>query len=467
MDSTIRRTLWGAFAVLTLLVAIGLAITLLILQSGKRQEYRIVHTSEPFLDAVQSMDGDITQMLGATRGYLLTQQTQFLEQYDDAVRDFDKQSVTATALASSPQDAQLLGALRKYFADLKSLSDQQLELMKEDKPSNANEYMLEAARLRRSAPDFVGTLTDTHRRQEDAELDRISGLRQALTLLMVIVSIVIVLVGAYTVWRIEQSLRQQLAREVRRTEAIIAGMSDGVMLIDHEGNSVFVNPAGQELLGQSQVGVPITEHAQIYRLRNENGRPVDAKELPAAQALATGRPVEDVTLLVGDDTPTAISVSATPLKEGGRITGVIVTFRDITDRQRFEEEMELQAERAQILADAGAFFSSNIDPNWVNQAIAERVAEVLGDWAAVILKNDGANDLRVASIYHRDMASLGLAWSYIYRQPLVVGEGIIGQVVSTGYPALMTNVGTPPSRADITSYHAPTMQLASLLILPL
>jgi PAS domain S-box-containing protein len=392
MDSTIRRTLWGAFAVLTLLVSIGLALTLVILQTGKRQEFRIVHTSEPFLDAVQQMDEDVVAMLGAARGFLLTRQTQFLQQYDDAVRDFDRQTVTATQLSSSSQDMALVGAFRRDFSELKGLTDQQIELTKDDKADNAKEYMLEAARLRSAAPDFYGKLVQQHRRQEDAQLDQISGLRQALTLLMVIVSAVIVVLGAYTMWRIEQSLRASIAREVRRTEAMIAGMSDGIMLIDRDGKSVFINPAGQQLLGQSQVGVPITEQPAVYRVRNENGKPIDPKELPAARALSTGKPVEDVTLLVEkDDGQTAISVSATPLKEEGRITGVVATFRDITERQRLEEEMELQAERAQILADAGAFFSSNIDPTWVSQAIAERIAEVLGDWVAVILK-DG-NDL--------------------------------------------------------------------------
>jgi PAS domain S-box-containing protein len=468
MDSTIRRTLWGAFAVLTLLVAIGLALTLVIMQTGKRQEYGIVHTSEPFLDAVQQMDQDIVAMLGAARGYQLTQQTQFLLQYDDAVRDFAKQADVATQLAGSPHDSQLIAQFRRHFAEMKGLTDQQIELIKEDKPGNANEYMLEAARIRRSAPDFYGTLSTQHRRQEDDQLEEVSGLRQGLTLLMIIVSTVIIVLGAYTMWRIQQSLRASIAREVRRTEAMIAGMSDGIMLIDRDGKSVFINPAGQKLLGQSLVGVPITEQAEVYRVKNEDGKRIEAKELPAAQALSTGKSVEDVTLLVEkEDGETAISVSATPLKEDGRITGVIVTFRDITERQRFEEEMELQAERAQILADAGAFFSSNIDPTWVTQAIAERVAEVLGDWSAVILRADGGNDLRVASIYHRDMASIGLAWSYIYRQPLVVGDGIIGQVVSTGYPALMTNVGGASVQENLTSYHAPTIQLASLLVLPL
>jgi PAS domain S-box-containing protein len=472
MESAIRRTLWGAFAVLTLLVAIGLALTVTTLHIGRLQESRIVHGSEPLLDAVQRMDQDVAALLSAARGFLLTQETQFLQHYDDSVRDFQKQLAIATGLATSPQDEQVVARLRRHFTEIKGLTDEQIALARDGHLANANEYMLEAARIRRSTPDFAGTLADQHRRQQDTELEQLTSLRQSLTLIMLVVSIVIILLLAYTVWRIEQSLRESIRREVQRTEALISGMSDGVMLVDREGKSVFINPAGQKLLGQSQVGVPITQHAEVYRLRNENGEPVDADELPSAQALATGRPVTDVTMMVvGDDKKTAISVDATPLREDGRISGVIITFRDITERLHLEDELQLQAERAQILADAGAFFSSNIDPVWVTQAISERVAEVLGDWAAVILKTPNSNELRVASIYHRDMTSLGMAWSYIYRQPLLVGEGIIGQVLSTGYPAMMSNVASASSgvsqQENLTSYHAPTLQLASLLILPL
>src|SRR5438067_196151 len=106
MDSTIRRTLWGAFFILTLLVVIGLALTVTVLQIGRRQESRIVHGAEPLLDAVSRMDEDVRAMLAAARGFLLTQQTQFLQQYDDAVKDFTKQSATASQLAISPPDLQ-------------------------------------------------------------------------------------------------------------------------------------------------------------------------------------------------------------------------------------------------------------------------------------------------------------------------------------------------------------------------
>src|SRR5207302_6603089 len=138
-----------------------------------------------------------------------------------------------------------------------------------------------------------------------------------------------------------------------------------------------------EFLGKSQVGVPIDEHAAAYGLRNEYGEKVDANELPAALSLSTGKAIKDVTMVIDrPDKQITVAMSATPLHDEGRVSGVVVTFRDITDRRRLQEDMQSQAERAQILADAGAFFSSTIDPAWVTQAIAERVAEVLGDWAA-------------------------------------------------------------------------------------
>src|SRR5213075_1783027 len=115
--------------------------------------------------------------------------------------------------------------------------------------------------------------------------------------------------------RIEESLSASIARQVRRTEAMIAGMSDGVMLVDGDGRTVFINPAGQKLIG-SQLGVPIFKHADVYGFLGENGETLDAKELPAAQALATGQPVHDATMMiVRGDSEVTVSMSATPLQE--------------------------------------------------------------------------------------------------------------------------------------------------------
>jgi signal transduction histidine kinase len=462
--------LWSAFAVLVILIGAGLGLTIGILHLANRQESRIVEGSAPLLDAVYAMNDDTLTLMSAARGFALTRQTQFQQQYDEAIRDYRKSSMRAAELATDAHDGQLVSKMLSNFNEVKGLTDQEMAAIREGRDANANEFMVAAAQQHRGAPDLAGTLADEHGREERHDLERITGIRAGLTLLMVIVSAVIILIAAYLIWRIQQSLIASINRQVRSTETMIAGMSDGVMLVDAEGKTVYLNPAAKSLLGRSDVAVPIFQHAEVYGLLDDAGESIDAKELPAARALSTGRAVRDATMMIArGERRIAISMSATPLQEDGRISGVIVTFGDVTERRRLEDEMQLQAERAQILADAGAFFASNIEPVWVTQAIAERVAEVLGDWAAVILKSPDSSELRVASIYHREMASLGLAWSYIYRQPLVVGEGIIGQVVSTGYPSLTQNLGTTEAATPELEggYHAAPMKLASLLILPL
>ena len=467
MDSSIRRTLWAAYATLILLVIAGLAVTVGILQSANRQDYRVVEGSAPLLRMTNAMDDDINTMLSAARGYTLTQQSAFSGQYDDSVRDFEKAANAAVRLGVEPRDAQLISSMRRHFVELKQLTDREIELVREDKLQNANEVMVEAARIRRSTPDYDAMMAEEHEQRNRAELQRITGMRDAMTMLALLIGVAIILIAAYLVSRVQQSLASSIGRQVRRTEAMIAGMRDGVMLVDGEGRTVFLNAAAQSLLGRSDTGVPIFEHASAYRLRDEWGHPIDAKELPAARALSTGKAVADTTLLIDrGDREIVISMSAMPLYDDGRLSGVVVTFRDVTERRQLERELQVQAKRAQILADAAAFFSSNIDPVWVTQAIAERIAEVLGDWAAVILKSSGGPELRVASIVHRDIASLGLAWAYIYRQPLTVAEGIIGQVIATGYPSLTTNIGSAQSglsaTTDLTSYHTPNKSIPPL-----
>src|SRR5436190_510223 len=128
MDSSIRTTLWGAYAALILLIVVGLAVTVGILQSANRQDYRVVEGSAPLLKVVNSMDDDTNIILSAAQGYALTQQSSFPAQYDEAVRDFEKSAAAAIRLATDPRDAQLVFAMRQHFAEMKRLTDRELEL---------------------------------------------------------------------------------------------------------------------------------------------------------------------------------------------------------------------------------------------------------------------------------------------------------------------------------------------------
>ncbi len=99
MSSSIRRMLWGAFAALALFVAAGVGVTTAVLQLEKRQEFRILEESRPLMDAVRQMDEDLLTMVSSARGFVLTEQTQFVESYDNAVRSFQKSGALTGDLA--------------------------------------------------------------------------------------------------------------------------------------------------------------------------------------------------------------------------------------------------------------------------------------------------------------------------------------------------------------------------------
>ncbi|MHB0968160.1 MAG: sensor histidine kinase [Thermoanaerobaculia bacterium] len=470
MESSIRRGLWTAFGALFIFVTVAATMNLIVLQKERQQNLHGATVAEPLLGGIMAMDGSVSAMLAASRGYTLTRRTEFLAQYDEALRSFDTKAAAALAVASESADRRLIDEMRVHYQELKELSDRQIHLTDEGQDSLATETMLDAARRRRSAADFTSTFQQREMRRHAESVQKTNTLRTALTVLLVGVSIAILFIGAFAVVRIENSIESSIGRQVKRTEAMIGGMADGVMLVDGDGRVVFVNPAAEELLGSNAVDIPMENQAATYGLTNLDGTLMDAREIPAARALSTGKPAKDVTVDVRHPNGQRVTVSmnAVPIHEDGVVSGVIVSIRDVTARRRLETEMQLQAERAQIIADAGAFFASNIDPVWVTQAIVERVAEVLGDWAAVIIREPGTDELRVASIYHRDMASIGLAWSFVYRQPLVVGEGIFGQVVSSGLPSLTSNVTSTVNVAnESTAYHTVPMKLFSLLVLPL
>lgn len=469
MNSSIRKILWSVFGALFLFLFVSVALNLTILYLVKRQHDRTIEFYEPLMESILSMDRDITSMLAAARGYAVTQQTQFEASYQESIRRFQQHAGSARSLATTAEDQTIIEAILQQFEKLRKLSDEQIQATREQDSRRAIEKMVEAAQERHDALDFATAFAKKESERRAEELSRIDDLRLILTLLLIIASLAILAIGAVSVLKLDQSLEQSITRQVRRTETIIAGMADGVMLVDGLGKVVFINPAGQRMLGRSVVGVPIEQQARIYGLKNVDGRLLSASEIPAAQALSTNRTVKDVTVVLSESEggEITVSMSAVPLLDDGKTGGVIVTFRDVTERRKLEEQMKVQAERAQILADAGAFFASNVDPVWVTQAIVERVAEALGDWAAVILKSPDSSELQVAALYNRDMASLGLAWSYVYRQPLVLGEGIIGQVISSGFPSLTTNLNPAAAKSESSTYHPAQMKLSSLLVLPM
>ncbi len=138
--------------------------------------------------------------------------------------------------------------------------------------------------------------------------------------------------------RMEQNLF--LEKEKFRTTLISVG--DGVISTDEEGKVVLMNPVAEELTGWKQreaVGKPLEE---VFPIVCETTR---EKVLnPAEVVLETGQKMEiaNRTILLsrnGKEIP--VEDSAAPIRDfEGNIRGVVLVFRDASEKRRKQEEIE-------------------------------------------------------------------------------------------------------------------------------
>lgn len=134
---------------------------------------------------------------------------------------------------------------------------------------------------------------------------------------------------------------EQLEAERKQLAITLRSIGDGVITTDREGNVVLLNRVAEELTGWSQdevVGLPLEDVLQIY-----NGRTNQPCLNPAFEVLQSGKRVElgDETVLVSrDGCRLNVADSAAPIFDTeNAIVGVVLVFRDVTERYRLEQEM--------------------------------------------------------------------------------------------------------------------------------
>jgi len=127
-----------------------------------------------------------------------------------------------------------------------------------------------------------------------------------------------------------QNIARQLAQQVRdraRMEAILAGMNEGVVVVDAQGRLQLVNDAARQMLKLDDVGI---------------GRPyVETIRLPAIVELVpqvlAGKTPDPVQLSPPRDPARTIMASAAPAAGAAALHGVILVLHDITELRRADQ----------------------------------------------------------------------------------------------------------------------------------
>jgi PAS domain S-box-containing protein len=134
---------------------------------------------------------------------------------------------------------------------------------------------------------------------------------------------------------------QKLELLTNRNKQILDSAGEGIYGLDLEGKTTFINPAGVKVLGFSAeelIGKPqhkLTHHSY------PNGLPYPREKCRIYASFMTGKLHRESNEVFWrkDGTSFPVEYVSTPIRENGRITGAVVTFRDITTRKNHEREV--------------------------------------------------------------------------------------------------------------------------------
>lgn len=156
----------------------------------------------------------------------------------------------------------------------------------------------------------------------------------------------------------------ELEQKTSLLNSIMAGMGEGVIAANEQGEIILTNPAADALLGKEFLDVPYSEWSEGFGIFQEEGQAhCRSEELPLAKAIR-GESVDSEELLVkrGDFRgPVWLEVSGRPLRDlAGGQTGGLVVFREVTERKRLMAGMQRAQEHAESANRAKSEFLSRM-----------------------------------------------------------------------------------------------------------
>ena len=142
---------------------------------------------------------------------------------------------------------------------------------------------------------------------------------------------------------LEHTRRQAetLAAVEERSRLILSSVGEGICGLSTDGLMTFVNPAGARMLGytaEELVNQPM--HSQIHYARAD-GSPLPDEDCKMYLTARDGQPraASDEVLWRKDGSSFPVEYATTPIVKDGSAVGTVVSFRDITERKRAEEEL--------------------------------------------------------------------------------------------------------------------------------
>jgi PAS domain S-box-containing protein len=159
--------------------------------------------------------------------------------------------------------------------------------------------------------------------------------------------------------RSEEALRQSEAESRRLLDyhqAVMANLGEGLYTIDTQGLVTYMNPAAESLFGWKRAELMGRRMHDVTHYQHADGRPFPLEGCAEFQVLHQGKVLKDHddVFIRRDGSFFPVVYGAAPLVSGGQVVGLVIVFRDVTDRKRAEARLRESEARMQAILNTAA-----------------------------------------------------------------------------------------------------------------
>ncbi len=258
------------------------------------------------------------------------------------------------------------------------------------------------------------------------------------------------------------SERKKAEEDNKKQEKLIRTVFEtvpvGIFIINEEGKISLLNRAGKDIWGD--VRYVDSDGLDAYKgWWRSNGELVAAHEWGSARAFEKGEVVlnEEIEIECFNGDHKIISNSAYPLyDEGNHINGAVVVIQDITEKTRFDEELQKRNNYLVAMQESTYELIEQLDLDRLLENITHRAGQMMHTTACFL---DLIDQTTGQLIPHIGLGALKYSLKFKVQQ----GEGVAGIVWQSKEPFLIENYDKWDKRVKIYPEH----EIQSILGVPL
>jgi PAS domain S-box-containing protein len=188
------------------------------------------------------------------------------------------------------------------------------------------------------------------------------GVQLALLIASAIMVLTTAIVVILSTWRWRRDWTRTRLRE-KWLATMLRSIDDAVIATDAAGRVTFMNDVAQELTGWKEseaVQRPLVKvfHTVDRKTRQPSENPID---VVVREGTITNTK-ETAILLARDGAERVVRSNAAPIRDdGGKVTGVVFTFRDVTERELAESALRASQEMFRLITDHISDFITVLD----------------------------------------------------------------------------------------------------------